>query len=194
MRTGWIGVKFECGHSEQIRWMRSLSVSVIFLLMLLILPSIAAAESTVVTQTNIVWAEEGALYGVESTGAQTWFEEDDPAIDYIGTWNPLVCNPCNNGFLKYSGQTGAKAEFSFYGTGIKWHTAKAPALGKVKIYFDGVYKGMVDLYRSTVQYPLVLGGSGIPRGNHTLMIEILGQKNAGSSGYYIVIDGFEVVP
>ncbi|HZX48581.1 MAG TPA: DUF1566 domain-containing protein [Nitrospirota bacterium] len=128
------------------------------------------------------------------SAVQTWFEEDDPAITYTGTWNSLACNPCNNGFLKYSGQTGATAEFSFYGTGIKWHTAKAPALGKAKIYFDGAYKGMVDLYRSTVQYPLVLGGSGIPPGNHTLTIEVSGQKNAGSSGYYTVIDGFEVAP
>ncbi|HZX48578.1 MAG TPA: DUF1566 domain-containing protein [Nitrospirota bacterium] len=132
--------------------------------------------------------------GQDFSAIQTWFEEDDPAITYTGTWNSLACNPCNNVFLKYSGQTGATAEFSFYGTGIKWHTAKAPALGKAKIYFDGAYKGMVDLYRSTVQYPLVLGGSGIPPGNHTLTIEVSGQKNAGSSGYYTVIDGFEVVP
>ena len=132
--------------------------------------------------------------GQDFSAVQTWSEEDDPAITYTGTWNFLACNPCNNGFLKYSGQTGAKAEFSFYGTGIKWTTAKAPALGKAKIYFDGAYKGMVDLYRSTVQYPLVLGGSGIPPGNHTLTIEVSGQKNPGSSGYYTLIDAFEVMP
>src|SRR4030066_217748 len=125
---------------------------------------------------------------------QTHFEEDDPAIAYSGTWNSLVCNPCNNGFLKYSGQTGAKAEFSFYGTGIKWTTAKAPSLGKAKIYFDGAYKGMVDLYRSTVQYPLVLGGSGILAGNHNLTIEVSGQQDAGPRGNYVLIDAFEVVP
>ena len=132
--------------------------------------------------------------GQDFSAVQTWFEEDDPAITYTGTWNSLACNPCNNGFLKYSCQTGAKAGFSFYGTGIRWHTAKAPVLGKAKIFFDGVYKGMVDLYRSPVQYPLVLGGSGIPPGNHTLTIEVSGQKNPRSSGYYTVIDGFEVVP
>ena len=131
--------------------------------------------------------------GQDFSVVQTWFEEDDPAV-VAPTWKYLACNPCKNGFLKYSGQTGAKAEFSFYGTGIKWHTAKAPALGKAKIYFDGAYKGMVDLYRSTVQYPLVLGGSGIPPGNHTLTIEVSGQKNAGSSGNYVLIDAFEVVP
>ncbi|HZX48586.1 MAG TPA: hypothetical protein VFF47_05150, partial [Nitrospirota bacterium] len=104
------------------------------------------------------------------------------------------CPACSNGYLKYSGQAGAKAEFSFYGTGVKWNTAKAPVLGKAKIYFDGAYKGMVDLYRSTVQYPLVLGGSGIPPGNHTLTIEVSGQKNASSTGYYTVIDAFEAIP
>ncbi|HZX48608.1 MAG TPA: LamG domain-containing protein, partial [Nitrospirota bacterium] len=103
------------------------------------------------------------------------------------------CPACSNGYLKYSGQAGAKAEFSFYGTGVKWNTAKAPVLGKAKIYFDGAYKGMVDLYRSTVQYPLVLGGSGIPPGNHTLTVEVSGQKNLGSTGYYTLIDAFEVI-
>ncbi|HZX48627.1 MAG TPA: hypothetical protein VFF47_05360 [Nitrospirota bacterium] len=125
---------------------------------------------------------------------QTHFEESDPAITYTGAWNSLACNPCNNGFLKYSGQTGAKAEFSFYGTGIKWTTAKAPALGKAKIYFNGIYKGMVDLYNPNVQYPLVLGGSGLPPDNYTLTIEVSGQKNRGSTGYYTVIDAFEVMP
>ena len=125
---------------------------------------------------------------------QTHFEESDPAITYTGAWSSLACNPCNNGFLKYSGQTGAKAEFSFYGTGIKWTTAKAPALGKAKIYFNGIYKGMVDLYNPNVQYPLVLGGSGLPPDNYTLTIEVSGQKNRGSTGYYTVIDAFEVMP
>ncbi|HZX48039.1 MAG TPA: hypothetical protein VFF47_02345 [Nitrospirota bacterium] len=125
---------------------------------------------------------------------QTHFEEDDPAIAYSGTWNSLVCNPCNNGFLKYSGQTGAKAEFSFYGTGIKWTTAKAPSLGKAKIYFNGVYKGMVDLYSPNVQYPVVLEGKGLPAGNYTLRIEVSGQKNPSSTGYYTLIDSFDVYP
>ncbi|HZX48037.1 MAG TPA: hypothetical protein VFF47_02335 [Nitrospirota bacterium] len=40
------------------------------------------------------------------SAVQTWFEENYPAITYTGTWNSLVCNPCKNGFLKYSGQTG----------------------------------------------------------------------------------------
>ena len=71
---------------------------------------------------------------------------------------------------------------------------KAPALGKAKIYFSNVYKGMVDLYSPNVQYPLVLGGSGLPPGNYTLTIEVSGQKNNSSTGYYTLIDAFEVVP
>ncbi|HZX48580.1 MAG TPA: hypothetical protein VFF47_05120 [Nitrospirota bacterium] len=125
---------------------------------------------------------------------QTHFEEDDPAIAYSGTWNSLGCSPCSNGLLKYSGQTGAKAEFSFYGTGIRWTTAKAPSLGKAKIYFNGVYKGMVDLYSPNVQYPVVLEGKGLPAGNYTLRIEVSGQKNPGSTGSFTLIDSFDVYP
>ncbi|OHE55884.1 MAG: hypothetical protein A2Z47_02780 [Thermodesulfovibrio sp. RBG_19FT_COMBO_42_12] len=194
MITGWTGVIVQCGYSEQIWWMRKLPLSVILLLMLLLLPSITVAESAAKLQTNIVWTEEGALLGAESTVAQTWFEEDDPAVDYIGTWNSLVCNPCSNGSLKYSGQTGAMAEFSFYGTGLRWTTARAPVMGKAKLYFNGVYKGMIDLYNPVVKYPVVLEGKGLPLGNYTLTIEVSGQKNPGSTGNYTIIDAFEVVP
>ncbi|HZX48573.1 MAG TPA: carboxypeptidase-like regulatory domain-containing protein [Nitrospirota bacterium] len=151
-------------------------------------PDFGNADFVSVTAPNTTAGIDAVL------SVKTWFEENDPAITYTGTWNFLACNPCNNGILKYSGQTGAKAEFSFYGTGIKWHTAKAPSLGKAKISFNGVYKGMVDLYSPVVKYPLVLGGSGLPPGNYTLTIEVSGQKNRRSTGYHTLIDAFEVIP
>ena len=141
-----------------------------------------------------VMADAVDLPETVQTAIQTHFEEDDPAIAYSGTWNSLGCSPCSNGLLKYSGQTGAKAEFSFYGTGIRWTTAKAPSLGKAKIYFNGVYKGMVDLYSPNVQYPVVLEGKGLPAGNYTLRIEVSGQKNPSSTGYFTLIDSFDVYP
>jgi hypothetical protein len=126
--------------------------------------------------------------------AQTYFEEDDPAITYTGTWNIYTCSDCRGGAVKYSGQTGAKAEFSFEGTGIKWIVAKAKMGGKAKVYLDGIYMGMVDLYSPTTQYQVVLQKTGLSPGTHIGTIEVSGQKNPSSTGYYIDIDAFEVVP
>ncbi len=137
--------------------------------------------------------EDGYIYEF-SYFAQTHFEEDDPAISYTGTWNIYTCPSCSGGALKYSGQTGAKAEFSFTGTGIKWIVTKAKMLGKAKVYLDGVYMGMVDLYSPTPQYQVVLQKTGLSPGTHTGTIEVSGQKNPSSTGYFIDIDAFEVFP
>jgi YD repeat-containing protein len=129
-------------------------------------------------------------------GIQLYFEEDDPAITYTGTWNTYTCPSCSGGALKYSGQTGAKADFSFNGTGIKWIVTKASIMGMAKVYLDGLPPAgvLIDLYSPTPQYQVVLQKTGLTPGTHTIAIEVSGQKNPSSTGYYINIDAFEVVP
>jgi YD repeat-containing protein len=132
---------------------------------------------------------------LSGTGVQqTYFEEDDPAIVYTGIWNTYTCASCSGGALKYSDQTGAKADFSFNGTGIKWIVTKAEMMGKANVYLDGAYGGLVDLYSPTPQFQVTLQKTGLTPGTHTLTIEVSGQKNPSSTGYYIDIDAFEVVP
>lgn len=126
---------------------------------------------------------------------QTWFEEDDPVIIYSGTWGALRhCTSCSGGGLTYSNETGARAEFSFNGTGIRWIVTKAKMMGKAKVYLDGVYTGLVDLFASTPKFQQVIEAHGLSPGAHTLAIEVAGQKHPVSAGYYINIDAFEVIP
>ena len=121
-------------------------------------------------------------------------EEDNPAITYTGTWNTYSSPSCSGGAMKYSGEKGAKAEFSFTGTGIKWIVTKAKMMGKAKVYLDGGYMGLVDLYSSSPAYQVVLQKAGLAPGNHTLRLEFSGEKNLRATGYYINIDAFEVIP
>lgn len=71
---------------------------------------------------------------------------------------------------------------------------KAKMMGKAKVYFDGVYVGMVDLYTSTPKFQQVLQATGLSPGSHTVILEVSGQKNRNATGYYINIDAFEVAP
>jgi outer membrane protein assembly factor BamB len=143
---------------------------------------------------TIYITSNGTLKAIGGAPPQTYFEENDPAIIYTGSWIALNCPSCSGGALKYSNQTGAKADFTFNGTGIKWIVTKAKMLGKAKVYLDGMYMGMVDLYGPTPQYQVVLQKTGLSPGTHTCSIEVSGQKNPSSTGYYIDIDAFEVVP
>jgi len=131
---------------------------------------------------------------VVSYTVKTHFEENDPAISYAGTWNNYTCTSCSSGALKYSRKTNARATFPFNGTGIKWIVLKAKMLGKAKVYIDGRYKGMVDLYSPTARYRIALQKTGLTPGDHTITIVVSGQKNPSSTGYYVDIDAFEVVP
>jgi len=126
---------------------------------------------------------------------KTRCEENDPAITYTGTWKPYYRSYCSNGALTYSCHTGAKASFTFTGTGIKWVVAKAPMLGKARACLDGnSFCKIVDLYSSAFRYQDILQKTGLTSGSHTLTIEVLGQKNPSSTNYCIDIDAFEVVP
>jgi hypothetical protein len=100
--------------------------------------------------------------GQDFSAVQTWFEETDPAFTYTGTWGYMTtCTSCNEGGLTYSNQTGARAEFTFNGTGIKWIVTRAKMMGKAKVYFDGAYVGMVDFYTSTPKFQQVLQATGL---------------------------------
>jgi len=151
-------------------------------------PDSGSADTVTVTAPN-------ATVGIDAVlSVKTWFEENDPAITYTGTWKNYTCATCSAGAMKYSGQTGAKADFSFNGTGIKWIVTKANLLGKARVYLDGVNMGLVDLYNPTAKYQVVLQKTGLSAGNHTVTIEVSGQKNPASAGYFVDIDAFEVVP
>lgn len=128
------------------------------------------------------------------SGQQIWYDDDDPEIIYTGPWSSYACPSCSGGSLKYSNQTGARAEFSFNGTGIKWIVAKGTMMGKAKVYLDGVYMGLIDLYSPSMRYNQVLPKTGLVPGNHTVAIEVSGKKNASATGTVINIDAFEVVP
>jgi hypothetical protein len=124
---------------------------------------------------------------------QTWFEDDDPAIAYTGAWNVYSSPAATGGHIKYSSQTNAEVSFTFTGTGLKWHTAKGPQMGKAYAYLDGAGPMVVDLYRSSNRLA-TLPKLGLPRTAHTVVIKVSGLKNPASHGYKIYIDAFEIVP
>ncbi|MDD5435299.1 MAG: hypothetical protein PH343_07720, partial [Nitrospira sp.] len=140
----------------------------------------------------------GNVYGgfLPGIGEQTWFEETDPSIAYSGVWNEYLCIPCSNKGVKASWGIGAKTEFSFTGTGVRWIGTKGTKNGKAKIYIDGVYTGVTaDQYSPAPKYQqIIYQKMGLLPGNHTITIEVSGLKNSSAAGHTINIDAFEIVP
>jgi hypothetical protein len=61
-----------------------------------------------------------------------------------------------------------------------------------RVTIDGVSKGTVDLYASTVSWQVVKAYSGLTSGSHIIVVTVLGTKNPASAGTLIVVDAFVV--
>ena len=122
-----------------------------------------------------------------------WHDDDDSEITYTGTWWQLAHPAASAGHVAYSGETGATAELTFEGTGLRWHLAKGPMCGKAKVWLNGKGPLVVDLYSPNLQL-VTLQKTGLPLDTHTVTIEVSGTKNPSSTGCFVDIDAFEVAP
>ncbi|RJX22064.1 MAG: hypothetical protein C4570_01785 [Ammonifex sp.] len=131
-------------------------------------------------------------YGVVVDAFRVMKDNTDPAVSYSGTWNTASSPAWYNGSMKYSGQAGATATFTFNGQGVAWFTGKGPVRGIATLYLDGVYKGYVDLYAPTYSVGVGKTFLGLANATHTLKIVVTGQKNPAATGNTIPVDAFAV--
>lgn len=121
--------------------------------------------------------------------------DDDASIDYHLSWTYSSGVPgMINEDQTYSSETGAYAELTFTGTGVKWIGATSSNFGCANVYIDGVLVlANFDLYSNPPVYPIDLYSiNNLPYGAHTIKIEVTGNKNPASSGFYVSVDAFEV--
>jgi hypothetical protein len=120
------------------------------------------------------------------------YEERDPSIAYVGTWNlHNDARVWSGGASATSNEAGARATFSFTGTSVSWiGCEKGSASGRARIYLDGVFQREVYLGQS---YPIegyqmtIFRADGLSNGPHTLTIEVINTDRA-----YVVLDAFDV--
>jgi parallel beta-helix repeat protein len=151
----------------------------------------AVADPNAASTTVTMDASKQALVNF----VQTWFEDDDLAIQYSPDppWTAINDPRASAGHYRRSSITGARADFAFTGTGVTWWVAKGPVMGKARVYLDGAGPLVVDLYSPRLKL-VKLPKTGLTPGTHTLRIEVSGLKNTRSTGYMVTIDAFEVVP
>lgn len=119
-------------------------------------------------------------------------ENTRETIKYSSAWSVVSETYATDGRYRISNASGATATFTFTGDNVTWITAKGPAYGKAEVFIDGTSKGQVDLYNATQVWQHQQGYTGLGAGSHTITIKVLGQKNASSTGYGVVVDAFAV--
>lgn len=87
----------------------------------------------------------------------------------------------------------ASATFAFYGTGVRWRTARGPFKGKAELWVDGVLLKTVDNFAPSPT-PVTRTIDGLTLGTHTLRIVVLGTSRPAAKGTEVSVDGFSVLP
>lgn len=121
-------------------------------------------------------------------------QDSDSDVAYSAGWGPA------DGSIAWSGGTasasstaGAQATFTFNGTSVSVSGAKTPNTGTANIYVDGALSAQVDTYSAVNRIQGVIYTSQpLADGQHTVTVEVTGQKNASSGAATIVVDAFDV--
>jgi len=124
------------------------------------------------------------------------FEESDAATVSLsaGHWTPT--NPkfgWSGGTAMQSTMAGATAKFTFTGTSVAWIGARNEESGIAMVSVDGGPAKEVDLFArpNEIRTPIITL-NGLSPGNHTLTIQVTGNKNSLAHSNVVVVDAFDV--
>ena len=134
--------------------------------------------------------------GFEVTSSGTRVQETDPAVTYSAGWSPGNRDKAySEGTAAESKTPGARATFTFTGTGIKWIGGRGPVTGTARVSLDGEFITEVDTYSATEgPQNTVFTAAGLAAGSHALVIEVTGLKNPAATDAWILVDAFDVTP
>ena len=109
-----------------------------------------------------------------------------PAVT-IG-WSRSTSSAASGGGYAATALAGASASLPFRGTAVTWVTATGPAMGKAKVYVDGVLKVTVDNYAKRAAGNVRRTVTGLSDAVHTVKVVVTGTKRKASKGTTVVVD------
>ena len=115
-------------------------------------------------------------------------DDGSPAVVYSGHWMPGSFGSAYGGTLTYSDEAGATARFVFEGTELQYIYTKAYNRGLVLVIIDGSPVRKIDLYDPSIIWQERTVFGGLKPGTHRAEIQVLGQRNAASTGNFVDID------
>jgi bacillopeptidase F len=60
------------------------------------------------------------------------------------------------------------------------------------VMIDGMNEGTIDLYAPAMHWQTAESYAGLAPGSHTIVVTVLGTRNAASAGTQVVVDAFVV--
>src|SRR5207237_7936614 len=98
-----------------------------------------------------------------SPSVWTRVEHDNAAIALTTGWYPIAKPFFSGGSAVEANAPGARATFSFTGSGVRWLGYRDRWSGIANVYLDGVLQRQVDTYSASAQaQAVVFSATGLP--------------------------------
>lgn len=139
------------------------------------------------------WTVDFGGYEDPSAHSFTTYEQYESEVEYVGSWTG-ISETSSSGGSHYRLDSAGSASVTFNGTSLSWVAAKSSDSGIAKVTLDDRDPVYVDLYgRKNQEQRCVYSTGTLPDGDHTVVIEWTGTKNADASGSSLNVDAFDVV-
>ena len=131
----------------------------------------------------------GAVDSPPDTNSPSAYNDDDPAIHYVGKWVKRTNAAASGGHYHLAAAKTAQVQFSFSGTGFTWLTARGRAYGMASVVVDSVTNTIVDLYSRTNQFQYPVAVTGLTDAPHNVQILVHGTRDLKPHTKQVVFDG-----
>jgi len=135
--------------------------------------------------------EKTDLLNILNINLWTRVDDTNESLTWSSGWLPWEQSDYYGGSCVFTKTAGDTVEFPFYGKIGRVIGLLRNDLGLMDIYVDDVFQETIDCYSSTTQYqPISYETDILQLDNHTIRVEVKGQKNPSSSDTWIVLDAF----
>ncbi len=124
-----------------------------------------------------------------------FYDDTDPALLFLGDWShDGSFRQPDRQTISYIDVPGAQVSISFQGSAFLYIFTMAPNRGIAAVTVDGKDAGMVDLYAPDIRWQQRRKFCCFAPGKHVAAVKVTGQYNPKSSGKFVDLDSFFVLP
>jgi len=152
--------------------------------------NVASAGPFVLVDAFTVSAEAPPPPSIPGPGT---YEDTSSALTFTGTWASFSDALNSGGSAKFNGQTGSGVSLTFNGGAVTLTYLKQFNAGIATVSIDGSIVDQLDTYNVTRLYQQQKTYT-VAAGVHTMTVTVSENKNAASSGPFVLFDAFIVQP
>ena len=151
-------------------------------------PVATATEAATATATPTATSTPTATASPEPTAAPIVAEEDDPALEFSGSWQRISDASSSGGAHMLATEAGARMEVAFSGQHIELLRVISRDGGRADVSIDGRSFGRLEFYFGEERHQVPAVYDNLGDGPHRLSLTVSESQHASSRGHNVTVD------